>query len=383
MHAFAHADARISAVEPATTQHQFIEHIPGHTALLDSRGTVLAVNSAWRNFARDNGYVGDDFGVGTSYLMACGAGRPTLSRFSRRAIDAIVGVLNGDMPDASFDYPCHAPDQKRWFRMLVSGCVIDGERHATVSHFNVTDEAESRIAAKQTSRRLSRAGHSKREVAGLIHDVKTPVNAIMGMTDFIRNELAGPVTAKQREYLEHILQACGNVTAMIDNDIRALFDNENEELHDPVDVPALLNEIEATHGGAAREAGITLRVEASQSALRVAMPAHLLQRCVGNLVTNAVRYAGAGSTVRLSTHECATGLKIEIIDDGVGVAASEVPGLLRKRTRGSTARASGTGLGLAVVHDLIRAFGADMTVASDLDQGFEVRLHFPHDLLAH
>jgi len=111
-----------------------------NTALLDRDGVILGVNDSWKTFAVGNGIQDlSKLGPGTNYLEACDLSssapdRPT----ARRAEEGIRDVLSGERLTFEQVYPCHSPDQKRWFRMRVMA-LDHPQARAIVSHVNVTD----------------------------------------------------------------------------------------------------------------------------------------------------------------------------------------------------------------------------------------------------
>ncbi|MDY3562423.1 PAS domain-containing protein [Gemmata sp. JC673] len=119
---------------------------PAHVAVLDGAGTIVMVNRAWEQFARANG--DPDLtrtGVGANYLTACDCGGDPAAEAAR---DGIRGVLDRRLPHFYLEYPCHAPDRRRWFMMRVcpTGEPPSG---AIVWHLDITErrEAEERLAA--------------------------------------------------------------------------------------------------------------------------------------------------------------------------------------------------------------------------------------------
>ena len=66
------------------------DSLPGHIAVLDDAGTIVAVNRAWRMFAEANGFVGNGFGVGSNYLAVCDV-TPATVRKERRALPRVFG----------------------------------------------------------------------------------------------------------------------------------------------------------------------------------------------------------------------------------------------------------------------------------------------------
>jgi hypothetical protein len=90
-------------------------------AVLDRSGTLVSVNEAWERFARENGGDPSRTGVGVSFLAVCDAA--TDDPVARVAASAVRAALTGDLPaPLSMVIPCHAPDDERWFDLLVTPC---------------------------------------------------------------------------------------------------------------------------------------------------------------------------------------------------------------------------------------------------------------------
>ena len=119
--------------------HGAIDSIPAHIAILDSQGTVLFVNENWKRFAVQNGFQGDDFGIGSNYLTISdqdkGEGATTASDVAK----GIRSIINGENATFEYEYPCDSPTEKRWFLMTVSRFDGTGPTKLVVSHQNITD----------------------------------------------------------------------------------------------------------------------------------------------------------------------------------------------------------------------------------------------------
>ena len=108
-------------------------------AVLDQRGVIIAVNTAWRRFAAENGAPDlERKSVGLNYLDLCGAaaGQPN-GWEARRALDGIRAVLARTREDFSLEYPCHSPTEQRWFAMRVTP-LLGARPGAVVAHENIT-----------------------------------------------------------------------------------------------------------------------------------------------------------------------------------------------------------------------------------------------------
>jgi signal transduction histidine kinase len=111
----------------------------------------------------------------------------------------------------------------------------------------------------------------------------------------------------------------------------------------------VLEEVASEQEEAAARAGVTVRVEGDPEVELPVRP-RMLRVVVENLARNALRYAGDGATLTLTVHEN----ELRAADDGVGVAAEDLPRLFERFFRTDRARASrGTGLGLAIVKHII------------------------------
>lgn len=110
-------------------------------ALLDEHGVVVRVNQAWRNVAAEGGAQPQDpqCGVGANYLAVCEAAVGVDAFGARAVAEGIRGVLSGQYPTFSLDYPCNTANGTRWFRVTVSprrrGKIPRG---AVVMHLEVT-----------------------------------------------------------------------------------------------------------------------------------------------------------------------------------------------------------------------------------------------------
>ena len=121
--------------------------------------------------------------------------------------------------------------------------------------------------------------------------------------------------------------------------------------------------------------GRRLVAEASRARIRGDLDAVGL--AVRNLVENALVHGAGGTTIRIACSQSTRAAAISVIDDGPGVAASELPSLLKRFARGANARGSGAGLGLPIVDTLARRMGAKLVLRSPPEgqsTGLEARL---------
>ncbi len=91
-----------------------LDALEANIAVLDQYGTILAVNSSWQRFGRANGMRDSRFGVGVNYYAVC---RAAVDPLARSAASGIRDVLHNRRSSFELEYPCHSPDEERWFKL--------------------------------------------------------------------------------------------------------------------------------------------------------------------------------------------------------------------------------------------------------------------------
>ncbi|HEX4954220.1 MAG TPA: diguanylate cyclase [Thermoanaerobaculia bacterium] len=116
-----------------------LNSLSSHIALLDERGSIVAVNEAWRRFARDNG--GDETvtSVGADYLAVCErAGRNGHEEAARVMLEGMRQLLHGERSAITLEYPCHSPTERRWFIARVTRFTREGSVYLVAAHEDIT-----------------------------------------------------------------------------------------------------------------------------------------------------------------------------------------------------------------------------------------------------
>ncbi|MEZ5252124.1 MAG: diguanylate cyclase, partial [Ilumatobacteraceae bacterium] len=111
---------------------QVLDSLPSQIAFVGPDGTIRLVNRAWEQFAAENAGDPHNYGVGWNYLEVCAWGSD-----GQAFAVGLRGVIDGTLPTFTMEYPCHAPDDPRWFVAKVMP-MRDG--NAVVVHFDVTPQ---------------------------------------------------------------------------------------------------------------------------------------------------------------------------------------------------------------------------------------------------
>ncbi len=141
LEALAQRDQALKASE--TFKSVILDSVAAEVAVLDAQGVIVAVNEHWRHFARDNsnqpGQTAAHTDIGTNYVQVCArAGDDSTASGAAQAREGILAVLQGRLPQYSLDYPCHSPQQQRWFTMEVRPLLSNGLSGAVITHTDIS-----------------------------------------------------------------------------------------------------------------------------------------------------------------------------------------------------------------------------------------------------
>src|SRR5919107_3012719 len=125
-------------------QELSLDELPEHTAIVDSSGAIVAVNEAWKRFARDNGAEMSKVSEGANYLDVCQRAMGEQSHYARSFGEGLRSVLCSREERFAMEYPCHSPTERRWFVGRVERFADGDLAMALVAHEKVTLGARSR-----------------------------------------------------------------------------------------------------------------------------------------------------------------------------------------------------------------------------------------------
>ena len=141
-------------------KNNILNSVAAEIVVLDRDGLIQAVNDRWRRFALENSL---DSGkpvphteVGANYLAVCEADSNPTAQGGRHASQSIRAVLNGDLANVDFEYPCDSPKQQRWFSMAVMPLGPNASEGVAITHSDITalKQAEQALAESDELLRL-------------------------------------------------------------------------------------------------------------------------------------------------------------------------------------------------------------------------------------
>ena len=313
--------------------------------LMNEKGTVLSINPAARElFHAEPDCVGQDFlTVERSHEISCAI---------RRALEEGHAELRVERGGREYQLDIS--------RIESEGTVIG----AVLLAFDVTEQAF--------------AERNRREfTANVSHELKTPLQSIMGSAELIENGLV-----KQEDmprFVGHIRTEAARLVTLIEDIIRLSQLDEGGELpFEPVDLKKLAEEASASLASAAAEKQVTIRVHGNDR--QITTVRRLASEIIYNLCDNAVKYNREGGSVDVTIDGTAHGAVVTVQDTGIGIPPEHQSRVFERfyRVDKSHSRQSGgTGLGLSIVKHAVQYLGGRIELESQHGKGTTMRVHFP------
>ncbi len=127
-------------------QEASLDELPEHTAIVDNSGALVAVNKAWKRFAKDNGADLSKVSEGANYLDVCERATGEQSQYAQSFGEGLRSVLSSQEERFAMEYPCHSPTERRWFVGRVRRFADGDPPMALVAHEKVTRRKKSVLA---------------------------------------------------------------------------------------------------------------------------------------------------------------------------------------------------------------------------------------------
>jgi two-component system heavy metal sensor histidine kinase CusS len=216
--------------------------------------------------------------------------------------------------------------------------------------------------------------------ADIAHDLRTPVNNIRGEAEVA---LARARTIDEyRDVLGSCLEEAVRLSDLV-GDLLFLARAESPLTHlhrEHVNVEELLDAVREYYEASAAEGNVSLATAGADEPVIAELDRTLLQRAVGNLVSNALAHTPPGGTVVLRSNADSSTIRIAVSDTGVGIPAEALPRVFDRFFRVDSSRSQGsggTGLGLAIVQSIALLHGGNVRISSQPGRGTTVTLHIP------
>lgn len=364
-------------------QHQAVlDALSAQLAVLDASGRIVAVNEAWRRFARENG--GDatlEAGVGIDYLEACGQPPDDdPENLAEQACEGIRAVIRGERADFSLEYPCNHPEYARWFLMKVTP-LGPGLGGAVVAHMDISARV---VAEHESRRRREEVAHNARLssvtvlAASLVHELAQPLGAASLYGESL-------LTLGDQDPLDRrqLVTALKELRAEIDRAIDIVeglrrFMRRGEMHTECCELEQPIREAIALVMPLARRKSVHLRLDLPSEPVPVRVNPLQIEQVLVNLVCNAIeaidRAGSEDRSVNIQLRAAKQQATVTVIDSGPGIPPEWVTRMFEVF---ETEKNTGMGIGLAVSRTIVEAHGGRLWAEPDQGPGAVLRFTVP------
>ncbi|MBR9937612.1 response regulator [Oscillospiraceae bacterium Marseille-Q3528] len=277
-------------------------------------------------------------------------------------------------------------DQKATYEKRNNELQIQAMKEMEAANKNLE---EAKNIATEALRTAENANRAKTDfLANMSHDIRTPMNAIIGITSLIRHDAGDK--AKVTEYADKIDISSQHLLGIINDvlDMSKIEAGKTVFKYEDFSILDFIQELNTIFQAQANEKHQMLVMEHENILHEWINSDHVhLMQIFSNLLSNAVKYTQDGGTIQFHVEECEANsslyakYRFSVSDNGMGISADFKDVIFDAFTRAEssvTNKIQGTGLGMAITRNLVKAMGGTIDVESELGQGscFEVYMDF-------
>lgn len=300
--------------------------------------------------------------------------QPELSAFSPEGLrDAFAQGGNGLF--RTVEYPATIEGENLWEEVSIFfGTDASGRALANLLVRDVT-EAHTRLDAEREAERKTAEAKSY-FFSTVSHDIRTPLNAILGYTELLKLGIDDP---EERMQAMDAVVSSGNVLMELINDVLDLSKLESGKMEivpEPTDISALVRQTVSAFSLACEKKGIALVQKLGEMPPLLLDPQRIRQ-ILFNLLGNAVKFTDAGTITVQASFADGT-FSLGVTDTGCGIAEENQENLMTPYVQiHGSGRTGGTGLGLAISKQLAARMGGDLKLRSEFGKGSTFTLELP------
>ena len=300
----------------------------------------------------------------------------------------LEGMQRGEQREWDSDYIHQETGERRWFHIVAMGTETAGRTKYILVLSDRTADKEVNQALSDAVAAAQSASRAKSDfLTNMSHDIRTPMNAIIGFTTLAVTNIND--TERVKDYLTKTLASSRHLLSLI-NDILDMSRIESGRLHleeSEVSLSEVLHDIKTIVGGQVHAKQLELYMDALDVTDEdVCCDRTRLEQILLNLLSNAVKFTPAGGTVSVrvrqnpgTQHGCAQ-YEFRVRDTGIGMSAAFAKRIFEpfERERTSTvSRIQGTGLGMAITRNIVDMMGGTIEVQTEQGRGTEFIIRLP------
>jgi signal transduction histidine kinase len=217
-------------------------------------------------------------------------------------------------------------------------------------------------------------------IRNVSHELRTPLSMILGYAELLAEGVVGETPPEQAESLRIVVDRARALTGLVENITTILENKGREPSWEPVSLSGLVRSALTDFQLLAHESDLTLTGEIAPGLPPVMGDLHHLRKLVDNLIDNALKFTPAGGQVRVSLVQGHGNLLMSVSDTGIGIPAGHHERIFDRfyQVDGTFRRVyGGSGLGLALVKEIVETHRGTIRVQSEPGQGSTFTVEFP------
>lgn len=302
--------------------------------------------------------------------------------FQQSDMENLMAVPLGESVQFLNEHIHQITGERRWYRKTIYHFYLNNDHKFIMVISDRTTEMEMQRELELSIEMTKSANEAKSSfLANMSHDIRTPMNAIVGLSSLLKHDAENP--AKVREHARKITSSSQHLLNLI-NDILDMSKIESGKatLHmDTFHLSELMEDISVVVQPQAKAKHQTFRIATNNITCdQVKGDKTRINQILLNLLSNSVKYTPEGGTIHLALSQVgqadrgSASLQFKVIDNGMGMSPEYLEVIFDAFTREETAAVrgiQGTGLGMAITKNLVELMGGTISVKSEQGHGTE------------
>ncbi len=341
--------------------------------ILNFEGEVITANAA----------VGKMFGLDLKNVAGKSITKYLAPESVPKAIADQINVLNDKGGYLSVYRAISASGEPFWIEGLGTKIIYQNQPANIVVIRDITarKEAEDALICAKTA--AEAANRTKSEfLTNMSHELKTPLNSIIGFSDLLKEGIAGPLNEKQSRYAQFISTSGKNLLNII-NDILELSKAEAGEADlnlEEFSVDDSINKVISNSLPQIQKKNIKFNYNSENRDLWISADENKFRKIISSLLSNAVKFTPAEGSIEISSRQEGNLAIITVKDTGIGIPEDDLDNIFKPFVQldPSLSRIfEGTGLGLTLVKRYVEMHGGSISVESKEGKGSSFRIELP------
>lgn len=353
---------------------EILDSITESMAIINKSGDIIFTNKAWHTFSMENKGDYARTGINNNYLSTCEAVKGQETKMAKDAKHGIQQVIDRNLDYFELEYPCHSPNENRWFILRVTQ--VEGNPDLTLlAHINITNRKNAELKVeKNYSKTLIINERLHTTLHNIVHDIQNPLASIMGLINLSKSEKD---IESVNEYLDLIEKGSTNLRSFVKETLKHISTIEDFQ---SVDVARMVSKYIGTIEHLLKSDSIELKLDIQQSGQFYTNEIEF-RSILSNLISNAIKYSDNNKAKKFilfgfSSDENRAILKVE--DNGIGIKKDDIPKLMKRNYQINKKTSDGVGLGLYMVKKSVKNLDGSIIINSEFGIGSTFTVEIPN-----